>query len=604
MNTNKLNSKKNMNTNKGVISVALSKITASSFNPRKTFAENQLRELADSILQVGVLQPILLRPKGKTYEIVCGERRFRACVLAGLKTIPTIVREMSDDEALELSITENLQRIDIKPIEEAAGFITLLETKKYDYPALAKRIGKSEAYVRNRVKLNDLIPKIAEMIDGEEINIGTGLIIATYPEDIQHDVFNEHLRSKGYSWWGNLSTTEFKRSMENAYSLLLENYYFDTSACLNCPNNTNTYNIFPTDSQGKCTNRPCLIDRNSGYLINESVRLANEQNIQYVRVDYTSNIAESLVGWLEKEGLIFINHGVHYVLCPEAPEEPSFEIFADEEDYQATLENFNVELEEYEAEKSDFDALVAKGDYVKYIQIKRNRVTVGYFEIEQQEEQPHQGEPVVSDIEDYQDIPENPLSVPAVDYAAQIRKLKQQDARNQEIVTEHVLEDAKELIGKVPDYLGELSDLEIKVMYYFMLSSMSRDKLRLLIPGKEYPSPNDKVKVIENLTVENMNLIVREFLRVNFHQQTFRGSVITDYFLTFVRQHCPEQLAEISQKYNEIYEKRKKRIDGQLAELTEPVSEPGLPVGVVEQASTEEPDDVMLVDEDQMLAVA
>jgi ParB family chromosome partitioning protein len=103
----KVNSTESMET-KGIVSIALSKIVTGDFNPRKSVNESELAELSESIKQVGILQPVLVRPKGKKFEIVCGERRFRASVLADTKTIPAIVCKMSDDEALEAAITENL----------------------------------------------------------------------------------------------------------------------------------------------------------------------------------------------------------------------------------------------------------------------------------------------------------------------------------------------------------------------------------------------------------------------------------------------------------------------------------------------------------------
>ncbi|MDR2056999.1 MAG: ParB/RepB/Spo0J family partition protein, partial [Dysgonamonadaceae bacterium] len=106
----------------GIITVALTKVVTSDFNPRKSLNEDELQELAESIRQAGVLQPILVRPKGKMFEIVCGERRYRASELAKTKTIPAIVRTMTDDEALEAAITENLIRVDITPIEEATAY--------------------------------------------------------------------------------------------------------------------------------------------------------------------------------------------------------------------------------------------------------------------------------------------------------------------------------------------------------------------------------------------------------------------------------------------------------------------------------------------------
>jgi ParB family chromosome partitioning protein len=585
MSIRKSNSVKSTDTNKSIISVALSEITASGFNPRKTFGENGLGELSDSIRQVGVLQPVLLRRQDNMYEIVCGERRFRASELAGLKTIPAIIRDLSDDEALELSITENLQREDIKPIEEAAGFTVLLETNKYDYAALAKRIGKSEAYVRNRVKLTELIPEIAQMIDCEEINIGIGLCIATYPEDIQHDAYLNHLQGRGYSWWGSHSTKEFHTVMERTYSLLLENYNFDKSQCVNCPHNTNTYSIFP-DGSGKCTRRTCLTGKNSGYLLSETVTVANRENIRYVCVEHSNNIDNAIFDVLEKEGLIF-PAGLYAVCYPEAPEQPECEDFEDEIDYINALENFHAESEAYETEKADFDNLINTGRIAKCIEIKQNSVTVVYLEIEDHEDQPSQNREEISgtqEIQDVRDIPNMPL--PAVEHSIQIKKLKQQDKRNQEIVIEHILEDAKGLIRTVPAYSGDLSDMEIKMMYYFMLPSMARDKERLLIPGKDFAMPEDKMELIENLTVEKMNLIVREYLRVNFNQ-VYRGSNIAGYFLDFVNQHCPVELAGISKRYNDIYEKRKKRIDDGLAELTAPVSDACLP----EQAGIPEEED-------------
>jgi len=186
MNTNKLDSEKATD-NKGIISVALSKITVSSFNPRKAFEENELKELSDSIRQVGVLQPVLVRPKGKKFEIVCGERRFRACVLAELKTIPAIIRSLTDDEALEIAITENLQRKDISPIEEAIAYKRLADTGRYDVANLSVRFGKSEAYIRNRIKLNDLINEILQLVSEDIITVSVALELCKYSMEIQMD---------------------------------------------------------------------------------------------------------------------------------------------------------------------------------------------------------------------------------------------------------------------------------------------------------------------------------------------------------------------------------------------------------------------------------
>ena len=564
----------NNSTGSSIQEVKLSQIVASSYNQRKFFDEQALKELSDSILQHGILQPVLLRKVGKNFEIVYGERRFRAAQLAGLSTIPANIRELTDEQALEMSVIENLQRENIKPMEEAAGFIALLETKKYDYVALAKKIGKSEAYVRNRVKLNDLITEVATMIDNEEINIGIGLMIATYPEDIQKDVYINHLLGKGgYSWWGKLSTAEFKRNMENTYSLLLENYQFDKYQCINCPHNTNTYNIFPADGDEKCTKRPCLVERNTQHIVSESVKLANEENIQYFQIGHANNIDDSIFEAFKKEGLV-IPDGLRSAYYPEAPEEPTHEEYDNEEDYQIAMDSFKKEYREYEADMTDFDIQFAEGSIVKCIYVKRNCVNIEYLHEKEQENKPAMDDDDndSSDNTEIQDKPEIPVR--AVDHSPLIRTLKKQDERNKEIVIEHILDDAKSMMRNVNEYSGELTDLEIKMMYYFMMPSMSREKEKVLMPEKDYALSGDRLKFVNNnLTNENMSIIVREYLRVNFNNQAYRGSAVTNHFLEFVQQHCPEDLADVTQKYNDIYEKRKQRIDEQLAELTTPDSE-------------------------------
>ena len=129
--------------------VSLALIQPSAFNPRKTFDEAALKELSDSIASQGVLQQIGLRPIADTdrYEIIFGERRYRASVMAGLETIPADIYDVTDDEAVEIAVTENLQREDVSPIEEANAYQSLMDSGRYDVQSLAVQFGKSEAYI-------------------------------------------------------------------------------------------------------------------------------------------------------------------------------------------------------------------------------------------------------------------------------------------------------------------------------------------------------------------------------------------------------------------------------------------------------------------------
>ncbi len=170
----------------------LNKIVNSVYNPRKDMRQESLQELSDSIRQVGVLQPICVRPMDDGFEIVYGERRYWAAALAELKYIPALVREMTDAEAEDAAITENLQREDVTPREEAAAYKRALDSGRHSVESLVGKFGKSEAYIRARLKLNELIDVLAEQLDKEEISVGVAMEIAKYPADIQQTVYNEH----------------------------------------------------------------------------------------------------------------------------------------------------------------------------------------------------------------------------------------------------------------------------------------------------------------------------------------------------------------------------------------------------------------------------
>lgn len=163
-------------------SIALSKIKPNRDQPRKNFDEQELEELTDSIRQNGVLQPILIRPKGNGYEIVAGERRYQAAKKAGLTEIPAVVREISDKEVLKLALIENLQRSDLDSIEEARGMQQLIEDEGYTQAQLAEVISKSRSAVANALRLLDLPVEIQEYLATGQLTAGHARAILAVPD--------------------------------------------------------------------------------------------------------------------------------------------------------------------------------------------------------------------------------------------------------------------------------------------------------------------------------------------------------------------------------------------------------------------------------------
>jgi ParB family chromosome partitioning protein len=168
--------------------VPLSLLNASKSNPRRTFDEAALKELAESIRAQGVLSPLLVRPLTENgFEIVFGERRYQAAQLAEQQTVPVRIKQMTDAEALEAQLVENLIRAEIHPMEEAQGFQALLrlEEPKYSIEQIAAKVGKGPAFVAQRLKLTDLVPAAVEAFYADEIGVGHALLLAKLPADQQ-----------------------------------------------------------------------------------------------------------------------------------------------------------------------------------------------------------------------------------------------------------------------------------------------------------------------------------------------------------------------------------------------------------------------------------
>jgi ParB family chromosome partitioning protein len=169
----------------------ITSLVAGKYQPRRHFDEAALNELADSIARHGLMQPIVVRQTGTvTYEIIAGERRFRAAQITKLKMVPVIVRELTDAQALELALIENIQRTDLNPLEEAAGYQRLMDEFGYTQEKLAPVVGKSRSHVANLLRLLKLPESIKNRIDTGELTMGhaRALLMAKDPEALAQQI--------------------------------------------------------------------------------------------------------------------------------------------------------------------------------------------------------------------------------------------------------------------------------------------------------------------------------------------------------------------------------------------------------------------------------
>ncbi len=184
-------------------------IIARQEQPRRNFDQESLQELAESLKEHGVLQPILVREKDDGYELIAGERRWRAAKLAGLPTIPAVVRKLDDLQVAEISLIENLQREDLTPVEEAQAYRLMMERFHYTQENLAQKIGKSRAHIANTLRIMNLPPSIIEMIDARKISAGHARAILAYGGEQEQLAAAQEIISAG------LSVREAERRVKN-----------------------------------------------------------------------------------------------------------------------------------------------------------------------------------------------------------------------------------------------------------------------------------------------------------------------------------------------------------------------------------------------------
>ncbi|MGV3278945.1 ParB/RepB/Spo0J family partition protein [Rickettsiales bacterium LUAb2] len=197
INTNNVgnNINDNIDDSNKIIDIDINLLVAGKYQPRGDFKDEKLQELSISIQQKGVLQPILVRKIESNYEIVAGERRWRASKLAGLKTIPAILVNYTDKEVLEVGLIENLQRENLNPIEEALGFEQLIKEFNYTHNELSVVLGKDRSYITNYLRILSLSAEVQHLIRIGKISVGHAKIIVNYeyPIELAEKIINENL---------------------------------------------------------------------------------------------------------------------------------------------------------------------------------------------------------------------------------------------------------------------------------------------------------------------------------------------------------------------------------------------------------------------------
>ena len=514
-------------------------------NHRKTFNDASLQELAESIREMGVLQAIAVRPRTEGgYEIIYGERRYRASLLAGAKTIKaTIYNNVTDDEAEDMSLSENLQREQVRPTEEAKAFKRLLEKGRYDIYSLAGRFGRSEKYIYTRLKLNELYAPIGELLDNETITISVAEEISTYEANIQKDVYENHLKTDNKDDWSGYTLNLFKKYFEKYYTTDLEQYKFDKTECKACVHNAANYNLFAEHNGcGHCTNRKCLETKNAAHVAKETEKLLRSDPKLVVARPYYGSRNDMALQKLDKKGheIKELDYNVSAKEFPKAPETPKKELFTQTKEYEQAVETFERRNEEYARKVEELGRMKEEGRIKTYVKVGQTEPELCYVEINRKETAP-----------------------------VTVETLQERDKRFKQLSVEKIVADTKKVVRENDYPESPFTQYEDGMMYFIMLTKLQR-KHYPLCGIKDQPIRLDekqRMKIVAKLTDAQKTVIKRDFINHFLCEDAYGDNSASKLLRDFANMHFPDQYGLAKATHEEEYQKRHERLDERIKEM-------------------------------------
>lgn len=565
---------KNKQDNK-VAFINIETILTRESNPRKYFDEIALKELAESIMQIGIIQPITLTRAINTknmYAIVAGERRYRAAKLAGLKEIPSYIIQCEEKDIVNISLTENIQRENMTEVETAETIKIFYEVNNLSFKEIADKLGKSIKYVKDRYQINSLIDDFKGLLNSDIINIGKAVLLATYEAEVQQEVYTKYFAEDNiYNNWLGYSLAKLKDLLDRLYNSVLSKAEFNKSDCQTCNFNSSLGHLFE-DEDAQCLNKKCFQSKLQEYKINKATELF-DSNPEYI-ISQGYNVSKWLKESLEEKGYEILD--IKATLYPDRPDQPEKPDLTDlsEEEIEEENENYNSELEEYETELEEYNQSIKEieinlenGTYKNCYRISGDSIQIAYIKIELS-----QISEKLSDTETKNDaavIIENDR------INNQLEELKKKFEREDSLKIEKAIVDIKEqTITSSFKTDAEFLKIEQDMFYYYVYESLSYDRKQKLFKNISKSTSKEVFEYISNISKEDKVSLMREFITINVRRSAHSTDTIdAQLLIEYSTIHQEIKTEEILNKYQTICTKRQEKITEKINEVEKSVLE-------------------------------
>lgn len=489
--------------------IPLSEIKPDPNQPRKYYDELAMQELTQSVKEKGILQPILLRPNGKGYILVCGERRYKAATAAGLTEIPAVIRKLSDDEALELQIIENLQRKDVHPMEEAVAFKSLLEKGK-DLKEVAARVGKSEYYARQRVKLCSLSKDWQQVFYANRISVTDALKVAFFDDKIQKELFEEEADGARNIELDSWTLKKYLGDLNDA-SFDLSDTTLDKKmgACTGCKFNTATAALFEDATLApRCMNVACFKNKTETHFNKAFAAALENPEIIFVHDSWGTSSDKFVVKAQNAGHVVYSSSQYDKVNKPEI--ETLEEWKEDNDDEDDSYEDY---LKDYQKDLAEYNMKILGGKYKPaFLLTGRDRGKTIYIKVT--------GKGATTSSSKQTKEKEVAGALTFADIDEEIIRLKDREKRAKELDEEKVRDIVNNILVKSDKFTANnrdhnLTNNEITAAAIALFEAGSYDFKKWFAKNFETDGYNIKPKQLDNLnlTYFGLNEIIFHFIK-------------------------------------------------------------------------------------------
>lgn len=488
----------------GTLSIGASdQIDFSPFNYRKKIDENKLNQFAEELAQHGIISPLTVRPgKQGRYELVAGERRLKAASIAKLKQVPVCIRELTDEQVIEIQLSENMQRENPHPFHEAQG-IALMQQAGKKMEEMALRLGKSKQYIYSRLKLLSLVKPFQEMFLSDAISIGEAYELATLSPKSQQELFDDECtgwKEQEYFHLPDLDDT-LRR-----YKYELAKAPFDTTnptlglgSCEKCHFNSSTLlNLFAgIDERSICSNKQCFQSKCTQHFSNSiQQKIGEERPAGLLFIGQPSPTLESILEQIpETTDLQRFNvYETDILELPEMPDKADY-LKEETETDEGDTEAFEQAMEEYNLDMEEYQQLAQSGKFQKGLQVSNKAVEGVYVTLEKSN--PRQAEKKVTAKLVQEAIKTKTATKELL--SAEIERLKSREARALELYREKVQLQVHEAFQKSLDEhntevsLTEADQAAVKWLLFQSLDWGSKNDMPKLLFKKQEPEKHDKL---------------------------------------------------------------------------------------------------------------